>query len=476
MSLNDDPSLEPPAVRKGGNGVRSSILSAILPEQFNDMISNDGRTTSSQPVMHSSSVSRSSSGGGTPHRKRRSLFFGGKNAEPEQPATASTSGSQLDSDPPIDPEHKQQQEGKERRRDGSPRGDKSTASNWRNWIGTDLASEANEQKRRSRSIEGKDVGKRLEKVKQKREARSKQREVKNTEMKSLMEQVASIAATSRGIMRAQPRQSEQQRLMGEIIVLMGKMADKMSKLMLATEPPDDDEDQKLESAPMTAEEADAKAEQILSLLSAGDDNYELEWKKLEIKSILTSETMHPRKRTTDKQKALEGLALGDKDGESRSSSRRASSRKKGRSKSVGGGVGGEEERDIKSEASSPSRLSETGRTKTRSSSLGLVLGENRKDTPPKLSKRQSNRSLPVGQERPKSESRSASRGASRGTSRSSSRTNLTKKRSSRSIGSEKRKKDIAPMSPIPAPTDTSWEPLNTPEGGGDIRLLGAAVT
>jgi hypothetical protein len=87
----------------------------------------------------------------------------------------------------------------------------------------------------------------------------------------------------------------------------------MSKLMLATEPPDEDNKNtlKVDGGPISPDEAKAKVEQIIPLLEVGgDDTYKLEWKKQEIGSILTSETMHPRKRTNDKQRALEELALG----------------------------------------------------------------------------------------------------------------------------------------------------------------------
>jgi hypothetical protein len=254
--------------------------------------------------------------------------------------------------------------------------------------------------------------------------------------------------------------------MGEIIVLMGKMADKMSKLMLATEPPDEDDDDetlKIDGGPMTPDEAETKAEQILSLLAAGDDTYELEWKKQEIKSILTSETMHPRKRTNDKQRALEELALGDgEDRSHRSSSDRRSSRTKRRSKSLGVATDG---RDMKSVTSS-SRPTERAKS-SRSNSLGIVDAENAlASAAPKLSKRQSSRSL--GKDKGKSE-----RNSSRGTSRSTSRSGLTKKRSSRSIGAEKKKNEDIPASPTPEPVDGTWQPLNTPEGNEDFRLVSA---
>jgi hypothetical protein len=198
--------------------------------------------------------------------------------------------------------------------------------NFRSWLSADLQREAKElemeaislkrerraSERASAAAKAGDVTSRLEKVKQKREARSKEREVKQKEMTSLMEQVASIAAQSRGIMRARPKQSEEQKILGEIITLMGKMAEKMSTLMLITEPKVEEEEtheKNYNDEVMSAEAAEEKIDQIFALLAVGGDAYELEWKRMELRSILTSETYHPRRRTSEKNRALEGLAL-----------------------------------------------------------------------------------------------------------------------------------------------------------------------
>lgn len=283
--------------RLNSTSVRSSILS-IIPDDFKDLLSTDGPT--SQPATMMSSVSPGSSRAGTPRKRRSAFDF--------MSAGKSASGDE-----------------KNREQNTDETSLAESKSTWRMRLTSDLEQEASSTNLKTNNIEGQDVSKRLEKVRERKEETKKVRQTKNREMKTLMEQVASIAAQSRGIMRAQPRQSEQQRLMGEIISHMGKMADKMSKLMLATEPPDEDEEDTSTKSPgmLNADEAEAKADQILVLLSNGGDDYELEWKRMEIKSILMSESQASRRRTTEKQKALEGLALdstrSDRSGGSRRS-------------------------------------------------------------------------------------------------------------------------------------------------------------
>lgn len=288
----------------GSGSVRSSILS-VLP----DLFSSDGKANA-DPLLIASSVSPASSHAGTPHKKRSMFDFATK----KSPRSRTTDNEEV-KDYRKENHHDQIEEATATDR----------SFNFRNWLSSDLQREAHDLEQEAQSLKRErrasaratmqgDVTRRLEKVKQKREARSKERNFKHTEMKSLMEQVASIAAQSRGIMRAQPKQSEQQKLMGEIITHMGKMAEKMSKLMLVTDREEDEEEDETNRSgenTMTAEVAEEKAEQILALLGGGEDSYELEWKRLEIKSILTSETNHPRKRTTDKSRALEVLALSE---------------------------------------------------------------------------------------------------------------------------------------------------------------------
>ena len=108
--------------------------------------------------------------------------------------------------------------------------------NFRSWLSADLEQEAQEvvssrrDRRPSAGIESQRNGAlKSEKVKQKRDTGSKERNARQSEMKSLMEQVASIAAQSRGIMRAQPKPTEKQKLKGENIAYMGKKVDKIAE-------------------------------------------------------------------------------------------------------------------------------------------------------------------------------------------------------------------------------------------------------
>jgi hypothetical protein len=232
--------------------------SAVLP----DLFSSDGKSNA-DPLLVASSVSPASSRAGTPHKKRSMFDFATKKSPKSR-----RSDNEEEKDDSKENHHDHIEE--------STTTDRSF--NFRSWLSSDLQREAHDLEQEAQSLKRErrasaratmqgDVTRRLEKVKQKREARSKERDVKHTEMKSLMEQVASIAAQSRGIMRAQPKQSEQQKLMGEIITHMGKMAEKMSKLMLVTDREDDEEEDETNKSgenTMTAEVADEKADQSLS--------------------------------------------------------------------------------------------------------------------------------------------------------------------------------------------------------------------
>ena len=296
-------------------GGHSSELSSV-PPAVPDWLSAEG-IRNPGPHLVASSASPSSSGGGTGMRQTRGSLLD-SSARMSQRSALAKEEKKVDSMVSVI-DHVEDATAGER------------SFNFRSWLSADLQQEAVDETPMRRKTRASSVGpgqeekpaSRPEKFRQKREGHSKERNVRSTEAKSLMEQVAFIAAQSRGIMRAQPKQSEQQKLMNEIIFHMGKMAEKVSRLMLIAEPNDEDDEyrsHKSGASSMSPEVAEDKAEQILALLATGETSDELEWKRLEIQSILMAETDHPRKRTNDKRKALEGLALRN-NGRSSSTSR-----------------------------------------------------------------------------------------------------------------------------------------------------------